>query len=503
MIGRKSFLIMLSRLFSAGLTFIGLFFITRYLGAEIYGTIAWTMALVATFNCVSDLGLNAAHIKRVSEGKNINDCLSTFVVGKLLLTALMVVFVISSLTIWTMVLGNPLTETSTNIVLLFVLFYVFYDIATIATVTFDARLETAKSQLALLINPLVRVPLVVFISLNGLQDIHLAYAYVLAGTGFAIASMLLLSREKISWKRPTLFRSYMIFAIPIATVIIMGAISGNIDKLLIGIFWNVESVGYYSASQQILILFSVVGVAVSTLAFPAFSKLHSEGDIRAVRAGTLEAERYISMIALPAITVIVLFPTEVARVLLGGGFAESGGPMRFLAISIFFSLLNGVYLSQIYAVNRPDLTAKLFFISLIVNIFFLMILVPSSFAGLELFGLAATGAAIANMLYFATMFISFRFVTGRLTGTGFNSRLLLHLVAAALSGIVILVLSSFWILDGWIALFSYGLISFAVFSFALFILRELKRSDLEYLLRVINPKEMMNYIFSELKGKKQ
>jgi len=494
---------MLSRLFSAGLTFIGLFFITRYLGAEIYGTIAWTMALVATFNCVSDLGLNAAHVKRVSEGNDISDCLSTFVVGKLLLTGLMVVFTISSLAIWTTVLGNSLTESSTNIVLLLILFYAFYDIATIATVTFDARLETAKSQLTLLMDPLVRVPLIVFISLNRLQDIHLAYAYVLAGTGFAIVSMLLLSRENISWKRPTLFRSYLTFAIPIATIIIMGAISGNIDKLLIGIFWNVKSVGYYSASQQILALFGVVGTAVSTLAFPAFSKLHSEGDIKAVRAGTLEAERYISMIALPAITVIILFPTEVAKVLLGGGFAESGGPIRFLAVSTFFNLLNGVYLSQIYAVNRPDLTAKLVFVSLIINVFFLLILVPSSFSGYELFGLAATGAAIANMLCFATMFISFRFVTVRLTGTGFNSRLLLHLVAAALSGIVVLVLSNFWILDGWIALISYGLVSFAVFSCALFILRELRRSDLEYLLRVINPKEMKKYIFSELKGKKQ
>jgi len=44
-----------------------------------------------------------------------------------------------------------------------------------------------------------------------------------------------------------------------------------------------------------------------------------------------------------------------------------------------------------------------------------------------------------------------------------------HFVAALVSGVVILVLSNLWILNGWISLISYILVSFAVFSGHLFL----------------------------------
>ena len=63
MLARKSLLILIARFSSQILSFIALVFITRYLGLEIYGSITFSMALVATFNCVSDLGFNSAHVK--------------------------------------------------------------------------------------------------------------------------------------------------------------------------------------------------------------------------------------------------------------------------------------------------------------------------------------------------------------------------------------------------------------------------------------------------------
>jgi O-antigen/teichoic acid export membrane protein len=492
---------MLSKLVSSGLAFVGLLFITRYLGAEVLGTISWTLALIATFNVISDLGLNSAHIKRVSEGKDINDCVSTFIVSKLLLTSLMVVSVIASVLVWTNVLGQPLTETSMSLIGLFILSIVFFDIAQIATVTYNARMEIAKSQISSVIEILVRVPLIVFVAINRMSDIALAYAYVLGALGFAIVALFLLSRERIEWKRPTLFRSYMAFAIPISTILIMGALANNIDKLLIGGFWNAELVGYYTGSKSLLMIFAIFGTAAATLAFPAFSKMHSEGNMDMVRRGTLEAEKYVSMFTLPIIAVIVLFPTGVATVLLGGGFAQSGDSLRFLAISTFFTLLIGIYSSQIYAINRQELTAKLTFVSLVILLILLIILVPSSLGGIELPGLADMGAAIANMTYFAIMFVSFRYLIARLTGTAFRWKLLTHLIAAILCGIGVTILSNYWPLDDWISLIGYGIISMAIFFPTLWLLRELKSSDVRYLLRAVDPRQMGDYIISEFKKK--
>ena len=501
MIGRKVILQIITRLLSSALAFIALFFISRYFEPDVYGTIIWSLSFVAIFNVISDLGLNSAHVKRVSEGLDINDCLSTFLVGKLFLTGLMAVLVLSSLFVWISLLGNQLPESSMEIVFIFVLFYVMVDLAQIAIMTFDARLQTAKSQLSYFFDPLIRVPFVIIIAVNGLSDVHLAYAYLLGATGFAIASLLILSRDNISWKRPNLFRSYLSFAFPISTIIIMGTLATNVDKLLLGIFWSADMVGFYAMPQGILAIFGIIGAAVTTLAFPAFSKLHSEKNLEAVRKGTVDAERYISMITLPAIIVIVIFPLEVATVLLGPNYADAAGPLRFLSISVFLVLLNGIYSSQINALNRPELNARIVFISLIVVVILLFVLVPENIMGTNLLGMAATGAAIANMSYFVTQFISYRITTQRLTGAGFNTELIKHVLAGIVSGISVIILSQIMVLNSWITLIGYGLGSWAIFAFIIYLLGGLSRKDIAYVMEVINPRKMLRYINDELRGK--
>ena len=499
MIGRKSFLIVLSRFGSAGLAFIGLFFMTRYLGADVYGSVSWTIAFVATFNSLADLGFGAAHVKRISEGGDLDECVSTYAFVKVVLTAIMVVTVLLSILIWGVVSGKWYSSTTFEVILLFILYFVFYDIAGIATATFDARVETARTQISLFFDPLIRIPLIVFVSINRLSAVHLAYAFVLGGMGVVIISLLLLSKYRIRFRKPTLFRSYLKFAFPIAIVSVMGAISANADKLLIGFFWSDPDVGYYSASQSFLSLFAVIGAAVSTLTFPTFSKLHSEGRMDQVREKTRLAERYISILAMPIATFILLFPNEIAVIMFGGTFEAAAGPLRFLSISMMLGLLNGVYSSQINAVNRPDISAKLTLLSLTVNISLLVIFIPVSVLGINLLGLAETGAAIANMLGIAALFVATRFVVMRLTGTKSNPRILLHIVAAAITGLLLVSISNIWLITHWYDLIGYGLISAGVFAFLLYLMKEITFTDIKFFASVINPKEMKDYISSEFK----
>jgi len=481
------------------LAFVGLFFMTRYLGADVYGGVSWAMAFVATFNSLADLGFGAAHIKRVSEGKDINDCVSTYALVKIVLTAIMTITVLASMLIWASLSGESYSSTTYEVILLFILYYVYYDIAGIATATFDAKVETASTQLSMLMDPIIRVPLVVFVSINRLSTVHLAYAYVLAGLGVAIIGLVLLSRKKVHLCKPTLIRSYLSFAFPIALVSVMGAISGNADKLLIGLFWSDAQVGYYTASQSFLGLFAVIGTAVSTLTFPTFSKLHSEGKMEEIREKTRLAERYISMLSMPIVTLILLFPREIAIVVLGGTFETSAGPLRFLAVSMLLSLLNGVYASQVNAVNRPDISAKLTLSSLVVNLALLAVFIPTSIFGVRMLGLSSTGAAIANMIGVAVLFATTRFIVMRLTGTTSNPRIFIHIVAAVLTGAGLLGLSNFWALTRWFDLIGYGIVSVGIFSLILYALRELTIRDVKFFMSVVNPKEMRDYISSEFK----
>jgi len=492
---------MISRIVSAGLAFVGLYFITRYLGPEIYGSVAFTIALVGTFNVVADLGINTAHVKRVSEGRDLSECLSTYITVKAFLIGLMVLTTLLSVWIWTGLLGNDLPVESTNIILIFILYFVFMDLAQIATVTYDALIQTAKSQLIGILEPMTRVPLVVIVSLGRMGALHLAYAYMLAGCMMAIGAMLVLSRSRLRWKRPSLLRSYITFALPLSAVAIMNVLSVNLDKIMLGSFWNEATVGYYAAAQSILTMLAIIGTAVNTLIFPTFSRYHSDGNMPGIRNVATTAERYILALALPLVTVIVLLPSEVSVILLGPQFASSGGPMRFLALSVLLNMLNGLYLSQINALNRPDITAKITSVSVTINIVLLLLLIPSSMMGAEMFGLGATGAAIANLCFFISKFVLSRSVCMRMTGIGFSRKLLLYLMSAGLTGILILAFSAFWPLGSWIDLIIYGLISVGAHWIILFGMKELKKEDIEYFLSAVNPLEMISYIKNELRGK--
>src|SRR5665647_314095 len=147
MIGRRSLLIVITTILASVLAFVGLLAMTNYLGKDAYGNIAWVLATIGTLNTVSDLGFNSAHIKRVSEGQDENDCVSTYLVTKVSLTSFMVVFVFVSLIVWNDITNTVISADVWNLVILFVLYYVMYDISTVVIATYTARMETTKSQM--------------------------------------------------------------------------------------------------------------------------------------------------------------------------------------------------------------------------------------------------------------------------------------------------------------------------------------------------------------------
>ena len=203
---------------------------TNYLGKDVYGNIVWIIATLSTLNIVSDLGFGSAHIKRLSEGQNENDCFSTYFTIRFALTMFMAVFVLTVMLLWNDVLEGGMSPATWNLVILFLLYFIMYDLSYIVIFTFEAKMQTTRAQLILMLDPLIRVPLIIFISLNHLAD-DIAYAYVLASIGVLLFSLFLVKRSELRWVRPTLFRSYLKFALPLSLIAIAGAVTDNLDKI--------------------------------------------------------------------------------------------------------------------------------------------------------------------------------------------------------------------------------------------------------------------------------
>jgi O-antigen/teichoic acid export membrane protein len=501
MIGRKSFLIVISKAISALLGFVGLYLITRYFPESVYGQIAYTMSLVALFASFADLGFATAYIKRVNEGKDPNDCLSSYLVVKLLLLAGVVTAIFITFWTWTYLLDRPLHDTDVQLIALFTLYYVFYHIAGVANSTFDANMKTAKTQMSLISEMLVRVPLIFFFAIPVGSVYALAWTYVIGGLVVAVVSLFLLSREGLRLKRPTMIRSMGVFALPLAVSVILGTIIVNIDKVSLGFFWNSTEVAIYAAGQSILTVLTVFGGALSTLLFPTLARLHENGERRPTQDMVQRGERYLSYIITPMVCVLMVFPMMIAMVLLGPKYTSSADVIQILCLNVLILSLGGIYMTEIVAMNRAKDLVWIGGVQLGLLLLFIVLFVPTSFFQIPMLGLGSVGTAMAVVLSSFIVVVVYRVVIWKMIGLGYNRAMSFHLIAALLSIGALLAIELVYEPMRWYDLILTWLVSAGVFYLALFLMRELKERDIRYFMDVLNPKEMWGYLKLEF-GKK-
>ena len=126
MIGRKSLLIISSHFIVRIIGWVGLVILARNWPSKTapaaLGTIAFTMSFLALFNIIADLGFSKAHVKRISEGKDLGTCIGTYATIKILLTGLMVTVAVIGIFIWKTFFDPNLLNTTTESVLFIMIF---------------------------------------------------------------------------------------------------------------------------------------------------------------------------------------------------------------------------------------------------------------------------------------------------------------------------------------------------------------------------------------------
>ena len=180
MIARKSFLIVTSQFFTRFLGWIGLIVIAKLWGGfapEALGIVGFAMAFLALFNIIANLGFSSAHVKRISEGKDLGTCIGTYAAIKLILTSLMVTVVFAAVYIWKNFFNGGFTDATTeSVILVFVVYYIFLNLAQIATVTFQGRREIAKRQVTGIFENIVKIPLEILVVLAGVSIVGVSIA---------------------------------------------------------------------------------------------------------------------------------------------------------------------------------------------------------------------------------------------------------------------------------------------------------------------------------------
>ncbi len=125
----------------------GVFFVARLMGAEVWGMVGFAVGIGALL-FHTDLGFGVAHQKRISEGKDIGECLGAYARFKFVLTSILVAALLLGYYIWDSVLGygydNPMII---PVVFIILGYYIMFAVSQLAGHTFGGLRQSVKQHI--------------------------------------------------------------------------------------------------------------------------------------------------------------------------------------------------------------------------------------------------------------------------------------------------------------------------------------------------------------------
>lgn len=337
----------------------------------------------------------------------LNDVLSIFIVGSLLLTGLLylqsnrIIYLLSNKKI----IGEQLELT----VKLFRLGFptiIFYIIASSYRGFLQSEMLFKESSLSLLPVNLSYIVYLLFLSdrygITGLMMAQVTGIIFQIVIQYPTLKKLGYSfRFRLDFKNPYLITTLSLI-FPVFISIAVGELNAMVDKFLAASLkeGSISALDYgYTFTMTIRTLFIS---AISTVVFPILSNFSKEGKEEEM-AGLLEkSTNYIALIAIPASLGLFFLSNPVIRIIYENGEFDSQATMmtadtlKYYALGISAMSLSELYTKTLYSLNNSKTALQVSVLTLLLNIFFNLILVRTmAHGGLAL---ATSISAILSMM---------------------------------------------------------------------------------------------------------
>ena len=466
--------------------FISLLIMTRYVGEE-YGIMMWGWSILGLINILSDLGFDTATVKFISQGKDQNSCISTHLFIKSILIGTIVL--ITAVYLGVLILSGGIETENVIIVLVFLVYYTVGDLVWVLVRTFDGRLEATKSAIVQASDVSVRSAILIALALSGASAAMLSTGYIVGVIFSLIVAVFLFRGIKFKLVRPVFLKEYVSYAKPIAVGLLLVTAISFTDRVMVGFFWGTSELGFYSAAMGLAYAATAVGVALNYVLLPRFSELFSAGDRTSLESVLWKSEKYISMLFLPVVIFLMVFGDSIAAVFLGAGFVPAGMILSILAPYIYLAIMLGILTQVLYSTNNNRLYRNATFVYAVSTFTLLVLLVPENIGSIRLAGLGANGAALAITFgYLVFILLTHHFVV-------VSTKLHLHkgLIRQFLAGAIVFAVVFLIGREGPFGLpylILLLLLCFALFSAILFLLKEMKKEDLVFILSSLNPRKI-------------
>lgn len=212
------------------------------------------------------------------------------------------------------------------------------------------------------------------------------------------------------------------------------------DSFVIGKLLGLELVAIFAIASKVLAYGTEVVAAMSSVFTPLLSHADAVGDKELVRSGTLRANYYAALLALPIGAALLLFGKLLIELWVGAEYRSSYPLLAILVVPMTLYVSQGGTSRMMYAVGAHKLLARIVFYEALANL-------ALSIALAHRFGL--TGVAWGTSIpLFITSMIALPWCAKRLLGIGFVEYWKSSCVRALLLTTPTLIL---WIAFRWLA----------------------------------------------------
>lgn len=488
-----------------------LIFIAQNMGPGTLGILGYAIAIIGLLSFLSDFGVGSVHVNHIRAGGDVGKCVGAYAAIRLVLIAIFSIVTYILIEVWKRTnLGGEMPHTFMVVdsLQVFLVYYILLGISQIATHTFEGLGSVAKVHVPSLLELIVRVSFIIYVSVSSLKSSSegaalLAAAYAAGIVASSILVAFLIRRVKIDRPDRTTIMEYIRSLTPVFAISAIIVIDLYLDKAMVGFFWGNYELGLYFGVQKMAVFVGVFSLSVATLILPSVTTYFIRKDVAASWEIVNQAERYVSLIVIPTAAFYLLFGTQILDEFLTHEFATAVRTMDVLVIS---GVVVALVLPLRSAIAGTGKHSTLFYIGIggvAIQFMALLLLVPDSLFGVQTFGLKGQGAALALLISSVYYFFVLRYMAWSTAKIVPNSRSFRHVINAIVMCGVLYAID--WLIVttvDWLAIIVLAVLGTVIYGAVSYLTGELEASDYRHFRSLLNPQDTFQYVANEILGKR-
>ncbi len=340
-------------------------YIINNLGADVYGILALTFIITGYFSQL-DLGLGGAIIKFVAEydAKNDYEKLKNIfgtalilyfvlgIIGMILLTLFTKFFLLKIFNIPNRLSGaTKIVFYVTSIAFFFKMFQIFFQSFSFG---FQRIYEVNKVNI---VSQTLKIAFIVLLIYLGYGIVSIAISNSLLTIFQLILLIFLLKRIKqpifcFSFKKDVA-KKLIKYSLQMFSGSFMGTITGQIDKLAIGMFLPLSYLSYYTVPKDASTRINEVTGNIVTAVYPKFGELFGKGSKEEIKKLFLRIIKIIAILTTVVGIFILCFSYDILRIWINGKFAKQS--FRALQVFSIGAMVNSVAVLSAFLFNAVNL----------------------------------------------------------------------------------------------------------------------------------------------------